>query len=208
MLKDSLWTPFLDYQPLLSLLDDEDREKSSPKKIKFKFGEVEGGSSGGEVVLVANREEEEKNFLVVRATINVDLEAPEEGVIRVSRERKWLLPAEQEGEEQRLEAEVEEQEHQEAKVMSLEDINQKMGSQKLEVNVLLDVRQQEESGEVTPPSSPIRRKGVGSKSPGAKAKSFARLTLFQQRLEEEFGLPPSRLKGEGRRLDSRVSREL
>ena len=42
-----------------------------------------------------------------------------------------------------------------------------------------------------------------SKSPGAKANSFTRLTLFQLRLEEEFCLPPGRLKEEGR-TDSKL----
>ena len=155
-------------------------------------------------MLVASREEEEENFLVVRATINVDLEAPEEGLVRVRRERKWLLPAEEEAEEYNLEAKVEEEKHLEAQVMSLEEGNLEVGSQELEVKVLSDFRQEEERGEVTPPSSPTRRKVVGSKSPGAKAKSFARLTLFQQRLEEEYGLPPSRLKEEGRRLEEKT----
>ena len=90
------------YQPLISHLYGEGWVKSSENKIKFEFGE---GSSGGEVVLVASREEE-GNSVVVRATINVDLDASEGGLVRISRERKWLLPVDEEGEEHHLEAKV------------------------------------------------------------------------------------------------------
>ena len=63
----------------------------------------------------------------------------------------------------------------------------------LEADEKLEVRQQER-GEVTPPSSPSPRRATGRRSPGAKAKNFARLLHYQDRLEVELCLPPSRIK--------------
>ena len=78
--------------------------------------------------MVASREEEERNFRVVRATINLDLEAPEKGLIRASRGGG--------GEEHHLNPMMEEQEDLETKVMSLEDGNLEVESQELEMKVL------------------------------------------------------------------------
>ena len=73
--------------PLLSTSQDEGWHRSSPSIIRFKFE----GSSGGELELVATREEED--MMVIRGTISVRMWMLEFGMSRwVSRERKWFLP--------------------------------------------------------------------------------------------------------------------
>ena len=78
-------------------------------------------------------------------------------------------------------------------VISEEVKLQKLKAKLLEVDEKLEVTQQGR-GDVTPPPSLSPRRATGRKSPGAKAKNFARLLHYQDRLEEELCLPPSRLK--------------
>ena len=67
----------------------------------------------------------------------------------------------------------------------------------------LVVKEEEDRGEVTPPSTPNQRQEKGTRSPGAKARSLARLLQFQQRLCREHGLLPSDLQG-SRRWEERT----
>ena len=61
-------------------------------------------------------------------------------------------------------------------------------------------------GEVTPPPTPRleRHGGSKSRSPRAKDRQLARLLLFQERLCEEYGLPPSQLQ-EKKKLEQEMT---
>ena len=123
---------------------------------------------------------------------------------------KWLKEASDKQQEERSRMRKEQQEarkrEQEAQVVKKDEeaVTQELDAKLLVTNlkgerVLSEFRRQDDRGDTTPPSSP-KGKGAGNRSPGAKAKSFSRLLQFQQRLEDEQGLPPSWLKERRREI--------
>ena len=92
---------------------------------------------------------------------------------------------------QRLEEEKQEQDEEIAKEVDHHQHDAKLMDSFLEEEA--EVRQQKERGKITPPHSPHQQRVAGSRSPGAKAKSFARMIRFHLRLEEELGLPEALL---------------
>ena len=124
----------------------------------------------------------------------------------VSRERKWLLPVE----EEELSHELVKHDHIDAKVMGqkVEKVLFEAKELALEVKELehfANVLEEEARGEATPAElRSNQQSGDRQRSPGVQEKRLARLLHFQQGLCELHGLPPSHLQ-ERRTLEDRTS---
>ena len=200
------------FLPPVSLSNDDCWDKSNPNLIKFEFGMGGGGWSGGEVVLVARREGEEDS-VVVRGTISLEILTSEIGLSRrVSRERKWVLPVEEEEVEVKVDSQKVEGQEIEGQDFEEDHLAAKVIGQKLDEEdhfeakvVKKELEEQEHleakgvvdwiRGEVKQAAlRPEQQSGGRRRSPRVQARRLARLLQFQKGLWDLQGLPPTHLQ--------------